>query len=83
MKLSVVLLQAFLVTATLAQISISTPPSLAQCQAWTITWTGGTGESSHTCYQLMSAPYYIYIYPESYLDESSFLYVLAQGVPNQ
>jgi len=26
--------------------------------------------------QLISAPYYVYIYPESYLDVSSFLYVL-------
>jgi hypothetical protein len=44
MMLFVVLL-AFLVTGTVAQLNISTPPSLAQCQAWTITWTGGIGES--------------------------------------
>jgi hypothetical protein len=30
--------------------------------------------------QLISAPYYVYIYPESYLDESSFLWVSHQGV---
>jgi hypothetical protein len=43
--LFVALIQILLVTAALAQINISTPPFLAQCQAWTITWTGGTGES--------------------------------------
>jgi hypothetical protein len=44
--LFIVLLQILLVTAVLAQINISTPPSLAQCQAWTITWFGGTRQFS-------------------------------------
>jgi hypothetical protein len=44
--LFIVLFQVVFAAASLAQISIPTPPSLAQCQAWTITWTGGTGRSS-------------------------------------
>lgn len=61
------------------QVSIETP-SFTQCESATITWSGGSGKSDQTPRSLnrsvktdIAAPYTVYIYPEFYLDPSSFL----------